>query len=144
MLSNSVAKALILTVGSKSAQTARFVDMFDKFFDVMNVSSFSAGHRSRNQFRSPYRSGTDWKLKVHTIVPVLVFTILPMQQYVFVPYLDEWETSVNDRKGLCKKEKMKLLLSRETRMGLRLTGMPFGLFAHLYALFSLFFSDVIC
>ena len=59
-----MAKGLALFVGAKATQTAHFVDMFNKFFDTMNGSSLSAGKRSRNPFRSPYRSENDWKLKV--------------------------------------------------------------------------------
>ena len=37
-----MAKALILsTVGSKSIQTSRIAEMFDKFFDCLNASSLS-------------------------------------------------------------------------------------------------------
>ena len=46
--------------------------MFDKFFDCLNCSSLSAGKRSRNPFKSPYRSGTDWKLKVATLMLLCV------------------------------------------------------------------------
>ena len=59
-----MAKALTLVVGPSAKETARFADMFDKFFDCMNCSSLSAGKRSRNPFKSPFRSATDWKLKV--------------------------------------------------------------------------------
>ncbi|KAL5497313.1 hypothetical protein EMCRGX_G013770 [Ephydatia muelleri] len=37
-LSNSVGKALMLTVGTKATQTAHFAEMFDKFFDCLNGS----------------------------------------------------------------------------------------------------------
>ena len=61
-----MAKALTLVVGESAKETARFAEMFDKFFDCMNCSSLSAGKRTRNPFKSPFRSATDWKLKVHT------------------------------------------------------------------------------
>ena len=41
-----------------------FVEFFDKFFDSMNINNFSAGYKSRNPFKSPYRSGSDFRLKV--------------------------------------------------------------------------------
>ena len=41
---------------------------------------------------------------------------------VFLPYLDEWETSVSERSGFTKIEKGMMLLSRETRLGLKITG----------------------
>jgi len=71
VLSNSVVKALLLSVGFKANETAHFAEMFDKFFDCLNCSSLSAGKQSRNPFRSPYRSGADWKLKVHTCTSML-------------------------------------------------------------------------
>lgn len=40
----------------------------------------------------------------------------------FIGYLDKWEASVAARKGFEKFEKNKMLLSEETRSGLRLTG----------------------
>ena len=64
VLSNSVANALRLTVGQKAEETARFAHVFDKCFDCLNCSTLSAGKRSRNHCKSPFRSGTDWKLKV--------------------------------------------------------------------------------
>ena len=42
---------------------------------------------------------------------------------VFLPYLDEWEDSVSERSGFTKTQKGMMLLSRETRMGLRITGL---------------------
>ena len=42
----------------------KFVANFDKFFDSLNVSSLSAGKLKRNAFKSPYRSATDFRLKV--------------------------------------------------------------------------------
>ena len=63
-----MAKALNLVVGPKAKETSRFADMFDKFFDCMNCSTLSAGKRSRNPFKSPFRSGSDWKLKVFILL----------------------------------------------------------------------------
>ena len=40
----------------------------------------------------------------------------------FIGYLDRWEKSVEDRIGFGKTEKNKMMLSAETRSGLRLTG----------------------
>ena len=162
VLSNSVANALRLTVGQKAEETARFAHMFDKFFDCLNCSTLSAGKRSRNPFKSPFRSGTDWKLKVllsihmysncctdvhvqcddhSNRVPTYCFTrtykyvsflymyikygiilILQWLTDVFLPYLDEWEKSVGEREGFTRSEKGMMLLSNETRLGLRITG----------------------
>ena len=42
---------------------------------------------------------------------------------MFPPYLDEWEQSVKAREGFSNSEKKKMLLSQETLLGLRMTGM---------------------
>ena len=64
MLSESVAKALPLVVGQKASATARFADLLDKFFDILNVRSFTSGARSRKRFLHPYRGADDERLKV--------------------------------------------------------------------------------
>ena len=61
-----------MSVGPNAKEIAHFAEMFDKFLDCLNCSSLSAGKRSRNPFKSPYRSGTDWKLKVATLICVCV------------------------------------------------------------------------
>ena len=40
----------------------------------------------------------------------------------FLPYLDAWETSVKGRDGFSNLMKKKMLLSDETRLGIRITG----------------------
>ena len=44
MLSESVAKAL-WQEGEEFEETAQFIEMFDKFFDILNVSSISEGQK---------------------------------------------------------------------------------------------------
>jgi len=41
VMSASVAKALKLTGGEEAAETANFVEIIDKLFDCLNVSSMS-------------------------------------------------------------------------------------------------------
>ena len=41
----------------------------------------------------------------------------------FLSYLDDWERSVNARQGFSKAEKKRMMLSSETLLGLRMTGM---------------------
>ena len=55
-------------------------------------------------------------------------------------YLDSWEKSVSQRKGFDKKEKEMMLLSRQTREGLRLTGKFYN---HAYACSLFLFSLVV-
>ena len=58
---DTVSKALQLTGGSDVQETAKFVQMVDCFFDCMNVNSYDTG---RLIFKQPYRSATDFRLKV--------------------------------------------------------------------------------
>jgi hypothetical protein len=45
-------------------RTMEFVLKFDKLIDCLNVSSLSAGKHSRNAFKSPYHSASDFRIKV--------------------------------------------------------------------------------
>ena len=53
-----------MTGGDEAAETAKFISIFDKFFDLMNVQSFSGGRKSRKPFRHPYLSADDFRLAV--------------------------------------------------------------------------------
>ena len=64
VLSESVSKALQLTGGAEVEETAKFAGMFDKFFDALNVSNYTEGVRHRKPFQLPYRSASDFRLKV--------------------------------------------------------------------------------
>ena len=59
-----MAKALQLANKEELEETINFISKFDKWFDCLNVSSLSAGKLTRNPFKSPYRSATDFRLKV--------------------------------------------------------------------------------
>jgi len=39
-----------------------------------------------------------------------------------LPYLEDWEKSVNEREGFSSKEKEMMLMPRETRLGITVTG----------------------
>ena len=64
VLSSSVATALQVVGGEEAAETATFVEFFDKFFDCLNVGDFDSGKKKRNSFKDPYRSSKDFRLKV--------------------------------------------------------------------------------
>ena len=64
VLSSSVANALRISLGDQASGTALFCEMFDKFFDCVNVSTLDEGKLKRNVFKGPYRSGHDFRLKV--------------------------------------------------------------------------------
>lgn len=59
-----MSKALELFGEEEAKETAKFAEMFNKFFDCLNVASFTVGKRKRDCFKSPYRSGNDFRLRV--------------------------------------------------------------------------------
>ena len=68
-----MATALRLTGGEEVEETAKFVEYVDKFFDCVNVGDFTSGMRSRNPFKSPYYSGSDFRLKVYNGIDTDLF-----------------------------------------------------------------------
>ena len=50
-----------LTGGDEVTETVRFIEMFDKFFDCLNVNNFTTGHHKRKVFKLPYKSATDFR-----------------------------------------------------------------------------------
>ena len=56
-LSASIA-ALTSTGGPEVKETVKFVDMFDKFFDSLNVNNFTTAYNKQKVFQWPYRSAT--------------------------------------------------------------------------------------
>ena len=71
VLSTSVAEALHLTGGEEARETARFIEMFDKFFDCLNVNNFNSGKHKRKVFQDPFRPN-DFRLKVRRGVLILL------------------------------------------------------------------------
>ena len=65
VLSESVCTAMYFTNDPEMVETRRFVCMFDRFFDCMNVSNFGNGKHKRKVFQQPYRSSGDFRLKVY-------------------------------------------------------------------------------
>lgn len=133
MLSNTVAKALEMSGGSRAEETARFVTMFDRFFDCLNVRSFTAGRHSRNSFKSPYWSSKDFRLTVSTLIILCTLSILYLifvfqwLKTQFLQYLDDWQKSVEQRPGdYSAGARKKMQLSEETLTGLRITGVVYA------------------
>lgn len=48
VLSESVGKALLLTGLDEVTETARFVQMMDKFFDCLNVHNYTHGYQKQS------------------------------------------------------------------------------------------------
>ena len=64
VLSFSVSRCLNVIVGPVASETSKFALTFDKFFDALNVCNFDSGKHERKPFKDPYRSGSDFRLKV--------------------------------------------------------------------------------
>jgi len=52
-----------MTQGEEATETAKFAEMFDKFFNCLNDSNANAGMHSKNTFKNPYRRANDFRLK---------------------------------------------------------------------------------
>ncbi len=59
-----MSKAFKMTGGPAAQETAKFVEMMDKFFNCLNVNDYNTGRFKRKVFKQPYRSATDFLLKV--------------------------------------------------------------------------------
>ena len=88
MISETVAKAIEITNGPEASEAVKFIKMFNKFFDCLNVDNFWEGIKKRNTFKELYRSEHDFRRK--------------WLAEEFIPYLDSWEKSINDRAGYNK------------------------------------------
>lgn len=64
VMSASVANALQLYGGADATETARFVRMVDRFFDIMNVRSLAEAHRVRKPDLLPFTSPQDVRFEV--------------------------------------------------------------------------------
>lgn len=67
VLSETVGKAIELTGEPETEETSKFIFMFDKFFDILNVNSFQNWARARKPFQRPYYCNDDDRLTVHYI-----------------------------------------------------------------------------
>ena len=115
------------------SETAKFVQMMDRFFDCLNVNSFNKGKQRRKEFQDPYRSGRDFRLKVCFFFSSLIlyaminfadiYTIsIQWLEDEFLGYLQKWEHSVMAQPQIYTKDKNNMLLSKETRYGIEVTG----------------------
>jgi hypothetical protein len=69
--SETVGKAIELTGGIEAQETAKFIMIFDKFFDILNVRNFDNWGRTRKPFQCPYSKKDDERLIVHIIMIIL-------------------------------------------------------------------------
>ena len=129
VLSTSVANGFDFYGLEETKETEKFVRMFDKFFDCLNVRCTSAGVHHRKPDLRPYRSPDDPRLKVSILLYHLMYNNSEINtvhlQWLkddFLGYLDQWNDSVKGRQGFTPAQKQMMQLSRETLEGLRVTG----------------------
>ena len=68
VLSETVAKRIRLLIGDEARETAHFIEMFDKFFDSLNVQNYTNGIRSLKPFQMLYRWANDFRIKVLLVI----------------------------------------------------------------------------
>jgi hypothetical protein len=59
-----VANGLRVHFGDKAKETIHFIQQFDNFFDIMNISNYTTHYTTRKPFKEPFRSSDDARLKV--------------------------------------------------------------------------------
>lgn len=128
VLSESVANALEFYGDSHAtySETQKFVRNMDKFFDCLNVRNPTEYIKKRKPNLKPYTETSDPRFKVNLLVEFTIATLTYEIQWLkedFLKYLDEWEDSVEARTDIEDAVKTKMLLSRQTLDGLRITGM---------------------
>ena len=60
VMSESVEKALEMVGGPEASGTVKFVSMFDKFFDSLNVGDFHSSQYHRKPYQATYYSASDF------------------------------------------------------------------------------------
>jgi hypothetical protein len=73
-MSETVSQALFLTGGKEAFETAYFIGKIDKLFDRLNIMSICGAKKKRKVFQNPYRSATDFRVKVHVQCHIYICT----------------------------------------------------------------------
>ncbi|KAL5483877.1 hypothetical protein EMCRGX_G020295 [Ephydatia muelleri] len=90
-----------------ASETKRFADMFDRFFDCLNVKNLGEYKKKKKPNLSPYYDPNE--------------ECLTWLEKEFLGYLKEWKESVDNRSGFTEAEKALMCLSKETLEGLHMT-----------------------
>lgn len=76
-----MAKALCQVVGHEAEGTSEMIEVVDKMFDCLNVTSCSEGKRKRKPAKDPYCHANDWRLEViidcclRYIILIIMYTV---------------------------------------------------------------------
>ena len=71
--------------GSEMEVIAKFVQLFYRFFDCLNVGNFTDGKRSHNPFKQSYRAASDFRFKVQTCIHTHTHTYTHTFRYLLFP-----------------------------------------------------------
>ena len=108
VLSSSVSIALNSFGPHDAAGTALYCEMFDKFFDCLNVRNFTEHITKQKPFLKPYSSINDERFD----------WLLDM----FLPYFTNWKESIESRPGIyTKNDKARMFLSWQTYEAILIT-----------------------
>jgi len=110
VLSKTVGNTLISQNLHYTKSTIKFVTMFDKVFDCLNVSKFSK-QGSKAELK-PYKDVDDWRFKF-------------LEEEFIEGYLEAWENEVHQNVLLSKEEQARMLLSPQTRLGWKMSVISF-------------------
>ena len=74
----------------RHTESAQFVDMMDRFFDCLNVSSLTGDKKALKKFHYPYQSASDDRLNVSKSCIHCNSDVLWLKKY-FLGYIAQWE-----------------------------------------------------
>ena len=135
VLSESVARALEFYGDAETSETKMFVQIFDKFFDCLNVRNLDEHRKKRKPNLRPYTSPNDERLTVSFKKGIFLNICIIISQWLegeFLKYLGDWKASVDSRPGFTAAQKALMCISKETIEGLHITGESYiGVFGTL-------------
>ena len=70
---------------------------------------------------------------LHSYMVILLAICVQWLADEFIPYLKEWESSVGKRSGFSSQSKSMMVVAKETRNGIKITGICYILFSIIYA-----------
>ena len=100
VFSQTVESALSYAYRDAVEETAKFILIMNKWFDLMSTKNLNETRQKRNPELEPFSDVNDIRLD--------------WLENDFLAYFDEWERSVNALPHLSKKEKSQMLLSKQT------------------------------
>ena len=75
-MSTHVAKALSIFHPSTSGRTVEFIEVFDRFFDFLNVRCKDESRRKNKEEVAPFESVHDWRLKVNKLILAMLSSVV--------------------------------------------------------------------